>query len=439
MEHDFSNNPDAVRFLNLVERGKSVFLTGKAGAGKSTLIRQFLKDTKKKYIVLAPTGIAAVNIGGSTIHSFFQLPPHPLIPEDESIKKLYEHKREIIKNLECVIIDEISMVRADVLCAIDYSLRINGGDRKKPFGGKQIIFVGDPFQLEPVTKQNSSEEEILNEYYPEGLYFFDSSAYWDLNPEVVELKQIYRQSDNVFLQILNRIRTGEQTDEDLKKINLNYERGLNLGEYTIELCSTNSVADKRNHLELAMLPQPEYVFEAKIEGKFEENKAQTPLNLRLRVGAQVMFVKNDFNKRWINGTLAKVTRLSKDKIFVLTEYGEEHELTQEIWENREFKFNKAKRTVESNLLGRMVQYPIKLAWSITIHKSQGLTFEKVYLNFGSGAFAAGQAYVALSRCKTLEGLQLRSRFRHSDIIIEPRVLGFFRCLKEREQSEKEIF
>jgi ATP-dependent exoDNAse (exonuclease V) alpha subunit len=363
----------------------------------------------------------------------------PLLPEDDNIKQLSDNKRTIIQNLDCIVIDEISMVRADILAAVDYSLRINGGNRKKIFGGKQIIFVGDPFQLEPVTKSTPEEANILNENYPEGLYFFDAKPFWDLDPEVVELKKIYRQADDNFLQILNRVRSGEQTDLDLERINLNYNRGLVLGEYTVELCSTNTVAEQRNNLEINRLNQPEFVYSAKIEGKFETTKAHAPLNLRLRVGAQVMFVKNDFNKKFINGTLAKVTRLTKEKIWVKTEDGEEIEVMPDIWDSREFKFNRSARKIDVNLLGRMTQFPLKLAWSITIHKSQGLTFEKVYLNFGSGAFAAGQAYVALSRCKSLDGLQLRSGFRHSDIIIEPRVLGFLKIMRQREKTEKQLF
>jgi uncharacterized protein YegL/energy-coupling factor transporter ATP-binding protein EcfA2 len=440
-EWNININKEFDEFKRLFNKGKSVFLTGKAGTGKSTFIKQLISETEKNIVVLAPTGIAAVNIGGVTIHSFFKLPLQPLIPDDEHIPIITGDNRKIISQMDTLIIDEISMVRADVLDAIDCSLRKNGGDTEKPFGGKQIIFVGDIFQLEPVTPSQNGEDLILKEFYPLPCYFFDAIAYKKLNPEVVELQKVYRQTDKDYLEILNRIRVGEQTQEDLNIINQCYSQKQKAEDFTIELATTNYVADNRNFSELARLTTKQFNYEAKVEGKFDEKRFPAPYDLYLKENAQVMFVKNGVH--WVNGTIAKVVKLTDENITIKLENGDEYEVEKATWENKEFRFNRTTRKVETTTVGTFTQYPLKLAWSITIHKSQGLTFEKVFLNFGNGAFAAGQAYVALSRCVSLKGLRLQTKIFNSDIIVDKRVKEFsksniFRISVIHPQNHKHI-
>lgn len=419
---DTDINRELEEFKYLFNEGKSVFLTGKAGTGKSTFIKKIISETEKNIVVVAPTGIAAVNIGGVTIHSFFKLPFQPLIPDDEHIPIITGDNRKVISEMDTLIIDEISMVRADVLDAIDCSLRKNGGDTEKPFGGKQIILVGDIFQLEPVTPSQNGEYLILKEFYPLPCYFFDAIAYKKLNPEVIELQKVYRQTDKEYLEILNRIRLGEQTQNDLDIINQYYSPNHKVEEFTIELATTNYVADNRNFSELAKLKTKQFNYEAKVEKKFDERRFPAPYDLYLKENTQVMFVKN--GTHWVNGTIAKIIRLTDNIITVQLENGNEYEVEKATWENKEFRFNRNTRKVETTIVGTFTQYPLKLAWSITIHKSQGLTFEKVFLNFGNGAFAAGQAYVALSRCTSLKGLLLQTKVFGSDIIVDERVKGF---------------
>jgi energy-coupling factor transporter ATP-binding protein EcfA2 len=422
-----SENPEIDKFHTLYEQGHSIFLTGKAGTGKSTLIKSLL-DLEKNLLYLAPTGIAAINIGGETIHSFFKLPFRPLLPNDEEIKSLSGRRLSVTDLCDTIIIDEISMVRADILDAIDTSLRKSLNMPDKLFGGKQMIFVGDPYQLEPVTNNNNGELEILKQFYQNSIYFFDSKSFKELQPEMIELERVYRQEDADFLEMLNRIRLGDQNETDLEKLNKNVGKFDN-DEFVIELTTTNYSADSRNTLELNKINKPSHNYLGVIDRTFDLNKTRAPLNLELKVESQVLFVKNDSDKRWVNGTIGKVVELQNEKIVVKLKNGNTYEVPKATWENQEYLYNREKNKIETTVIGTFTQYPLKLAWSITIHKSQGLTLEKVFVNFSSGAFASGQAYVALSRCKSFEGIRFRNKIQNDDIIVDKRVKEFTNSFK----------
>lgn len=411
-------NPEIEKFKNAFSQGKSIFLTGKAGTGKTTLLKGIIAKTAKNTVILAPTGIAAINIGGATIHSFFKFPLKPIIPNGGSnVPMLFGESVTLIKKLDVLIIDEVSMVRADILDAIDASLRKNGGNPNEPFGGKQVILIGDAFQLEPVF---TAETSFLKSHYGNSLYFFNAYAYKELEPIKIELKTVYRQSDDIFLDILNRIRIGEQSDADLAQLNKRVGRGQG-----IELTTTNLNADRKNQVKLTALQTQSFKFKAEIVGKFEESKYPVPYEIVLKKDAQVMFVRNDMGGRWVNGTIGKVTEISKYEITVLLQNGETHIVEKCTWENTSYAYDAKEKRIISTKIGAFTQFPLKLAWSVTIHKSQGLTFDKVNIDFWTGAFAAGQAYVALSRCTSLEGLRLSRAIRHSDIIVENKIKGFY--------------
>lgn len=416
----------------------SIFLTGKAGTGKSTFLRYIAATTKKRYVVLGPTGIAAINAGGVTLHSFFKLPFHPLLPTDSRysprhIRKTLRYNGEKIKLLrevELIIIDEVSMVRADIIDFIDKVLRIYCCNMREPFGGKQMLFVGDVYQLEPVVKEE--DRRLLEPFYT-GSYFFNATVFRSFPMVSIELKKVYRQKDSQFISILDRIRMNHVTPTDLAALNRRVERGeltaKNDGEkLSITLSTKRDNVDWTNEQELAKLPGDPVVFMGEINGEFPEGTLPTPLELRLKVGAQVMFVKNDADHLWVNGTLGVVTGIDEDggKIYVRTEQEPELQVARELWENVRYRFNEEEKKIEEEQIGTYVQFPVKLAWAITIHKSQGLTFQNVDIDLGGGAFAGGQTYVALSRCTSLEGVRLREPVKRSDIFVKDEVLGFAR-------------
>jgi energy-coupling factor transporter ATP-binding protein EcfA2 len=430
----YDEDPVIKNFFNQLENSNDSFLiTGKAGSGKSTFIRYFNSKTKKTVIRMAFTGIAAINVGGVTVHSFFQFPLRPLLPEDEGITIFSEnsHRRESIASLDAIIIDEISMLRADVLEAIDYSLRRNGGDESMPFGGKQIIFVGDPFQLPPVTNDGSEVERHLFKELFDSAYFFHSRAYGSLNVRPLILKKSHRQNQDFrFVELLDKIRTCDANDQTLRDLNRRVVKDYvpKHDEFSITLTTSNSIAQEENQRRLALLADRKFTFEAASTGDFSQDQMPASQFLELKRGAQVIFIRNDPGGRWVNGTIGIVDFIEKERLDVRVFSGEVYTLDRETWDNRGYKFDKQKRTIVSEVKGRLMQYPIKLAWAITIHKSQGLTFEKVVIDLGKGAFVNGQLYTALSRCKTLEGIILRRPVTEKDIIRDKKLIDFYKSV-----------
>ena len=423
---------DAIRIIQNTHQ--TLFLTGKAGTGKSTFLRYIAQTTKKKYIVLAPTGIAAINAGGSTLHSFFKLPFHPLLPNDtrytqrklKDTLKYNGEKRKILREVELIIIDEISMVRADIIDFIDKVLRVYSRNIYQPFGGKQLLLVGDMYQLEPVLKED--ERQLLKPYYP-STFFFDALVFKEMKLVSIELQKVYRQTDPTFINILDSIRTTSVSIEQLSTLNKQVGKVItnDKNKLAITLSGKRDTVDHINEQELSRLPGNPITLYGHIEGDFPESNLPTPIELYLKVGAQVLFIKNDKEKRWVNGTLGTIVSFSKEEptiIVVRTEKGEEVNVEQEIWSNVIYSYNEKEQKIEEQEIGVYQQYPLKLAWAITIHKSQGLTFNNVNIDLTGGVFAGGQTYVALSRCTSLEGISLKYPIRKEDVFIRSEIVQF---------------
>jgi len=435
--------------LNLIQyTSQSVFLTGKAGTGKSTFLKYICQNTKKKHVVLAPTGIAAINAGGSTMHSFFKLPFHPLLPDDPNLSlqrgriheflKYNKQHRKLIEKTELIIIDEISMVRADTIDAIDRILRVYSRNLRQPFGGKQILLVGDVFQLEPVVK--SDERDIIARSYPTP-YFFSARVFNQIDLVSIELRKVYRQKDPVFVGILDRIRNNTAGAIDLQLLNTRYgtEIGRAEEDMYITLATRRDNVDFLNEKKLAELPGDPITFEGEITGDFPENSLPTPKDLVVKPGAQIIFIKNDYDRRWVNGTIGVISGIDEDgTLYVVTDDGNEYDVKKDCWRNIRYKYNEKKKEIEEEELGVFVQYPIRLAWAITIHKSQGLTFSRVVIDFTGGVFAGGQAYVALSRCTSLEGIQLKRAISRSDIFVRTEIVAFAERFNNRQAIDKAL-
>ena len=405
--------------------GTHLFLTGKAGTGKTTFLRRLREESSKRMVVLAPTGIAAINAGGVTIHSFFQLPFGPFVPGSTFSReqlRLTKRKLRLIRSLDLVVIDEISMVRADLLDAVDTALRMLRRS-SQPFGGVQLLMIGDLQQLPPVVKD--SERALLQQYYATP-YFFGAQALQQTSFVTIELKHVYRQSDEAFISLLNRIREGKADAATLDELNKRYVPGFepNGQEHYVRLTTHNKQADDINYQNLADLETPSHKFTATVTGTFPELSYPTEYELELKEGAQVMFVKNDPEKRYYNGMIGTVTALSDSEVLVRPADGMEAiAVAPDTWNNAHFVLNEETKVVEEVVDGSFCQYPLKLAWAITIHKSQGLTFDRVMIN-ASAAFAHGQTYVALSRCRTLGGIVLTTPIPPQAIIVDNQVRDF---------------
>lgn len=381
----------------------SFFLTGKAGSGKTTFLRRVQKEIGKNFIVLAPTGVAAILAGGQTIHSFFGFPLEamPL----GSVGEISQERYNIIKNVDTIIIDEISMVRCDIIDAIDATLR-ECLYSTAPFGGKQIVFSGDLFQLEPVLVDEADKAVISDNYHTDKPFFFKAKVFGRMRLPKIEFKKIFRQDDASFLGILNNIRSGVVRQADLDKLNRRIGISVPKDGMVITLCSVNKRADKINAECIDAIKEEAFAFEGTVDGEFDEKKMPVSKELILKKGAQVMFCRNDPMRRWANGTLGKVTRIDTENIYVAVEGGEEYKVEQTVWESTNYQYDPEKKKVEKTIIGTYTQYPLKLAWAITIHKSQGMTFDNMVLDLSSGIFSDGQLYVALSRVKSLGGLYL---------------------------------
>jgi ATP-dependent DNA helicase PIF1 len=411
--------------LEIMENsGRNIFITGRAGTGKSTLLEYFRSFTRKKVAVLAPTGVAAVNVKGQTIHSFFKFKPDVTVDKIKRLKN--EDKAAVYKKLDAIIIDEVSMVRADLLDCVDLFLRLNGPNKKSPFGGIQMIFVGDLYQLPPVLK--GEERAIFSSVY-DTPYFFSAHAFNNLKIEFVELEKVYRQHDEHFISLLIGIRNNSITEESLELLNQRFalEYDPDPDDFYVYLTTTNELAERINSRQLEKLGGDQFTFTGKIEGEFGKESMPTAISLQIKIGAQIMMLTNDTLKRWVNGTIGKIIGVlnengSAPAIIVELANGEEVEITPYVWEIYRFFIDSNK--LQSEAVGTFTQYPLTLAWAVTIHKSQGKTFNKVIIDIGRGTFAHGQMYVDLSRCTSLEGIILKQPIQKKHIWMDFKVVNF---------------
>ena len=397
-----------------------LFVTGRAGTGKSTLLRALTGLIAEEMVVVAPTGLAAVNVGGQTIHSFFGLPPRLIGPDD--IRR--SRNGALMRKLKLVVIDEVSMVRSDMMWAIDQSLRVNRGRPREAFGGVRLIMFGDLHQLPPVVQEGEVASHLESEHG--GPFFFSVPALREgVGTYLLELTQVFRQRDEALLRVLNQVRDGEASEEDLSVLNARVApvRTLSEGDPYVILTPTNAAAHRINAAFLKALPGAECSYAAAVTGEFGQSAHPTEATLVLKPGAKVILLRNDSDRRWVNGTIARVARLEEKNVFVEID-GREHEVEPVSWESRRYAYDQTAQKIVETIAGTFKQLPLRLAWALTIHKSQGLSLDKVYIDLGRGTFAHGQAYVALSRCRTLEGLALARPLRPQDILFDRSAMGY---------------
>ena len=428
--HNLDFNEEFAQTFEVLENSRQhVFITGKAGTGKSTLLQYFRQKTSKNVAVLAPTGVAAINIKGQTIHSFFCFKPD-VTPESVGDIPVRKRKRKMYQELDAVIIDEVSMVRADLMDCVDIFLRLYGPDYDRPFGGVQMIFFGDLFQLPPVVGRG--EEDIFKTHYPTP-YFFSAKVFESLDYKLMQLKKIYRQKDEHFIRLLNAVRDDSVEHHHWEALNRRFKSGHQplTDDFYIVLTTTNALADKVNDQRLKSLSGEANVYQGVVSGEFERKSLPTPERLEFKFGAQVMMLNNDPDKRWVNGSLGKIVAIitdteGDDVIMVDLENGTQVDVKKHTWEIYQYYFDEVNNSLASKVMGYFTQYPLKLAWAVTIHKSQGQTFDKVIIDVGWGTFSHGQMYVALSRCTTLEGIVLKQPLTQRHILMDERVLQFMK-------------
>ena len=444
-------NDQFLHALHLMEdTDRNVFVTGRAGTGKSTLLQYFRNYTKKKVAVLAPTGVAAVNVKGQTIHSFFHF---RLDVTPDTVHKIRLRVKDIYRKLDAIVIDEISMVRADLLDCVDIFLRKHGRKKGLPFGGTQMIFIGDLYQLPPVVTYR--EKALFRDHYKSPYFFssrvFDGDLFSNMSVEkapfemeFVELDKVYRQKDEKFLHILNAIRNSTVTDENIREINKRFKPDFRErpGDFYIYLTTTNALSENINGVKLSKLRGDEHHYEGTIKGDFQTKALPTGLHLTFKTGAQVMLLNNDPLGRWINGSIGRISDIDQgedgpDVLWVELTDGEVVDLTPHEWEMYEFSYDKEASKITSESIGSFIQYPLKLAWAVTIHKSQGMTFDKVVIDIGRGTFSHGQLYVALSRCTTMHGLVLKKQIQKKHVLLDRRVVGFI-TRYQYQQAEKRM-
>ncbi len=433
-------NPGFLAALNVMEGSKKhAFITGRAGTGKSTLLDYFRAMTRKQVVVLAPTGVAALNVQGQTIHSFFGFKPS-ITPD--KVKKVTGWEGEVYRKLDTIIIDEVSMVRADLLDCIERFLRLNGRHPKEWFGGVQMVFIGDLYQLPPVV--SSSEREIFSDRY-ETPYFFSAQVFreQDFTMEFVELEKVYRQTEQEFIELLSAIRNRSCTDEDLRRLNERYDPAFIPPDnrFYITLTSTNDLAQTRNLEKLDSLPGPVFQYPCTVTGDFDTGSLPTEGVLMLKEGAQVMLVNNDKSGQWVNGSIGRIRGIEareggEDVLVVTLNDGTDVEVTPYTWELFEYEYDKATKRISTRKTGAFTQYPVRLAWAVTIHKSQGKTFDRVVIDIGRGTFAHGQVYVALSRCTSFEGITLIKKITRAHIRMDWRVADFLTRFQYRKVEER---
>jgi len=420
---EFDLNAEKQEVLDILENtDRNIFLTGKAGTGKSEFLKHFRCTTQKNIVVLAFTGVAAVNVQGQTIHSFFKFHPQTTL---ESIKKLWGDKGEIYKKIHTIVIDEISMVRSDLLDCIDKFMRMNGPTPGLPFGGVQVFAIGDLYQLPPIVMND--EKELFTSVY-KSPYFFDSNVYKEAGFIKKELTKVYRQdkAQNEFVRTLDNLRMCSFTNTDIDFINTRYVQNYTkpANESVISLVTTNEMANSINMGELDKLPFKQYSYPGVVTGDYKEKDLPTSKALEIKEGAQVMLLNNDAQDRWVNGDIVKVIKTTEDSVRVLFDDGSFDDIKTVSWDAIRYVLNDETKKIEPEVTGSFTQFPLKLAWAVTIHKGQGKTFDKVHIDFGRGTFAPGQAYVALSRCRTLEGMTLTTKLQPRHVFTDPRIKEF---------------
>ena len=433
---DETNVEQQLAFDFIANTNTSLFVTGKAGTGKTTFIKRILGEVNKNFIVLAPTGIAAIAVGGQTMHSFFGFPLEVLGPH--AAVELSLEKRLVLEKVDTIVIDEASMVRSDMVDAMDRCLR-GVMHTHMPFGGKQVVFVGDLYQLPPVVDKGSVDDEMLSDLYGGGLpFFYKAHALKRINLPKIEFKRVYRQDDKEFVELLNKMRVGKVTSEELALLNSRVCRSEEAKDYSVTLTAYNYIAGKINEEQLGCLEGDEFVFVGKTEGEFKRKDSPAPEKLKLKVGAQVIFCRNNYAHKCANGTIAKVVELDEHSIKVRLEGGREVAVEPMTWESRRSVYNKETKKLESEIIGTYTQYPLKLAWAITIHKSQGMTFDRMHLDLTRGTFAPGQAYVAISRMRSLEGLTLSNPIHPHHITLNPEVRAFSNSFNDMHMINDEL-